>query len=104
IGDVKAQAAALAVGDRRLTALLDRYGADVVDAAIVELKARAEQQMRAKIATIPDGTYQGTAYVDSDGVVDEPLKIAMKVRKEGTDLHFDMAGSSPPCQGPMNSV
>ncbi|MCH2394398.1 hydantoinase B/oxoprolinase family protein [Oceanibaculum sp.] len=104
IGDVKAQAAALAVGDRRLSALLDRYGADTVDAAIVELKSRAEQQMRAKIATIPDGTYEGTAYVDSDGVVDEPLKIAMKVRKEGTDLHFDMAGSSPPCQGPMNSV
>ncbi len=104
IGDIKAQAAALTVGERRLNVLLDRYGRDLVEAAIVELKARAERLMRAKIATIPDGVYRGEAFVDSDGVVDEPLRIAMTVTKSGTDLEFDMAGSSPPCLGPMNSV
>jgi N-methylhydantoinase B len=104
IGDIKAQAAALTVGERRFTALLDRYGPDTVNACIQELRQRAEQQMRAKIATIPDGDYRGRAYVDSDGVVDEPLEIDMRIRKSGTDLHFDMSGSSPPCLGPMNSV
>ena len=104
IGDIKAQAAALTVGERRFTALLDRYGKDTVDRCIVELRARAERQMRARIATIPDGEYHGAAWVDSDGVVDEPLEIDMKIRKTGTDLHFDMSGSSPPCLGPMNSV
>jgi hypothetical protein len=104
IGDIKAQAAALTVGERRFTALLDRYGKDVVEACIVELRARAERQMRAKIATIPDGDYQGVSWVDSDGVVDAPLKIDMKITKRDTDLHFDMSGSSPPCLGPMNSV
>jgi N-methylhydantoinase B len=104
IGDIKAQAAALTVGERRLTVLLDRYGRDVVEQAIEELKGRAEQQMRARIATIPDGTYEGEAFVDSDGVVDEPLRIAMKITKRDSDLTFDMAGSSPPCLGPMNSV
>ena len=104
IGDIKAQAAALNVGERRLTALLDKYGVDLVEDCIKELKARAAQQMRAKIATIADGTYRGEAYVDSDGVVDEPLKIVMTVTKRDGDLTFDMTGSSPPCQGPMNSV
>lgn len=104
IGDIKAQAAALAIGEKRLTALLDRYGADVVKQAIGELKQRASQQMRARIRTIPDGTYHGEAVVDSDGVVDEPLVIKMKVDKKGEELHFDMTGSSPPCRGPMNSV
>ena len=104
IGDIKAQAAALAIGERRLTALLDRYGADVVDRAVGELRARARRQMRAKIATIPDGIYRGEAFVDSDGVVDEPLRIAMTITKRGETLAFDMAGSSPPCRGPMNSV
>ena len=104
IGDIKAQAAALAIGERRLAALLDRYGADTVDGAIGELKARAAQQMRAKIAAIPDGVYEGEAFVDSDGVVNQPLRIAMKVAKRGETLTFDMAGSSPPCRGPMNSV
>ena len=104
IGDVKAQAAALAIGERRLAALLDRYGADTVDAAVVELRARARRQMEAKIAAIPDGTYEGESFVDSDGVVDEPLRIAMRITKRGRTLGFDMSGSSPPCRGPMNSV
>ena len=108
IGDIKAQAAALAIGEKRLIALLDRYSAATVEAAIVELRTRAAQQMRAKIATIPDGTYEGQAIVDSDGVVDEPLVIRMKITKRGgpadATLTFDMSDSSPPCQGPMNSV
>ena len=104
IGDIEAQAAALAVGERRLTALIDRYGRDTVQAGIEELGTRAEQQMRARIATIPDGRYHGRAWVDSDGVVDEPLTIDMRIEKTGTDLFFDLSGSSPPCAGPMNSV
>ena len=81
IGDIKAQAAALATGEARLDALLDRYGDDTVDAAIAELKRRAERQMREKIATIADGVYEGEAFVDSDGVVDEPLRIAMRITR-----------------------
>ena len=105
IGDIKAQAAALAIGEKRLEALLDRYGADTVEQAIRELRRRAAQQMRAKIANIPAGTYHGHSMVDSDGVVDEPLHIRLAVtRTAGNDLLFDFAGSSPPCRGPMNSV
>jgi N-methylhydantoinase B len=104
IGDIKAQSAALYVGERRLTALLDKYGVDLVNAVIAEMRGRAAQQMRARINTIPDGVYQGISYVDSDGVVNEPLKIDLKIRKTDGALHFDLSGSSPPCQGPMNSV
>lgn len=104
IGDIKAQAAALSTGEKRFTELIDRYGKQTVNSAIQELRSRAAQQMRAKIKEIPDGLYQGQAFVDSDGVIDEPLCIDMKVRKQDTELYFDMSGSSPPCLGPMNSV
>jgi N-methylhydantoinase B len=104
IGDVKAQAAALAVGAERLDALLDRYGAETVEAAIAELRLRAARQMRAHIATIPEGRFESIAWVDSDGVVDAPLAIRLAVEREGTGLRFDFTGSAPPCQGPMNSV
>ena len=104
IGDIKAQAAALSTGEKRFTELIDRYGKQTVNSAIQELRSRAAQQMRAKIKEIPDGQYQGKAFVDSDGVIDEPLCIDMKVRKQDTELYFDMSGSSPPCLGPMNSV
>ena len=104
IGDVKAQIAALKVGARQLSALLDRYGTDTVKSAVREWRGRAAQQMRAKITQIPDGTYRGEAWVDSDGVVDEPLRIAVSIEKKDGDLYFDFGGSSPPCRGPMNSV
>ncbi len=104
IGDVKAQAAALSVGEERLNALLDRYGDDVVRAAIAELRRRAEAQMRTLIDEIPDGTYSSTAWVDSDGVVNTPLAIRLRITKRPGHLVFDFSDSSAPCQGPMNSV
>lgn len=104
IGDVKAQAAALLVGEKRLVRLLDRYGDATVTEAIAELRRRAADQMRANIRLIPDGVYRSTAYVDSDGVVNEPLEIRLTVTAHQGELTFDFTGSSKPCIGPMNSV
>jgi len=104
IGDIKAQAAALMVGQDRLFEILDRYGDDTVVEAIAELRSRAASQMRANIRTIEDGTYRSKAYVDSDGVVDEPLTIALAIKKLDDTLTFDFSASSKPCAGPMNSV
>jgi N-methylhydantoinase B len=104
IGDIKAQAAALLVGELRLNELLARYGRAVVEEAIGEIRRRSAQRMRAEIRQIPDGTYRASAFVDSDGVVNAPLEIALAVNKSGETLRFDFTGSSPPCRGPMNSV
>ncbi|MEQ1649650.1 MAG: hydantoinase B/oxoprolinase family protein [Hyphomicrobiaceae bacterium] len=104
IGDIKAQAAALKVGERRLTELIDRFGLTVVRQAIAELETRAATLMRAHLKCIPDGTYAAAAFVDSDGVINTPLKIALAITKSNDGLHFDFTGSSPPCRGPMNSV
>lgn len=104
IGDVKAQASALLVGADRLGALLDRYGDAEVREVIAMMRDLAARQMRAMIALIPDGSYCASAIVDSDGVVNEPLTIALEVTKAGDSLRFDFTGSSAPCMGPMNSV
>jgi N-methylhydantoinase B len=104
IGDIRAQHGALLVGAQRLTILLQRHGRAALDQAISALRAAAERQMRARIAGLPDGTYRSEAVVDSDGVVNEPLFIRLVMTKAGDSLRFDLSGSSPPCQGPMNSV
>lgn len=103
-GDIKAQIGALTTGARRLTALLDRYGEETVTACIGELERRSERLMRGHIEAIPDGVYTSTAYMDSDGVVNEPLQIALRVQVTGSDMNFDFSASSGPCDGPMNSV
>lgn len=104
IGDVKAQASALLVGAERLSGLMDRYGDHMVSSAISRMRILAARQMRTMIGLIPEGSYTATAMVDSDGVINEPLHIALSVTKKEDRLSFDFSGSSPPCMGPMNSV
>jgi N-methylhydantoinase B len=104
IGDIRAQIGALKTGEKRLTVLLDRYGSETVEQAILELKARSERQMRACIERVPDGVYTFTSYIDSDGIINESLAIALEMTVEGSDMTFDFSRSSPPCQGPMNCV
>ena len=104
IGDVKAQASALLVGAERLAALMGRYGDATVAQAIAEMRRLAARQMRAMVGLVPEGSYTSRAYVDSDGVVNEPLTIALTVTRQGDSLTFDFSGSSLPCMGPMNSV
>ena len=99
IGDIRAQAAALEVGEDRLCELLDRYGDDTVKEAIAELRRRAADDMRARIAKIPDGGYRSAAYVDSDGVVNEPLTIALAIEKMGETLTFDSPDQARPAPG-----
>jgi N-methylhydantoinase A/oxoprolinase/acetone carboxylase beta subunit/N-methylhydantoinase B/oxoprolinase/acetone carboxylase alpha subunit len=104
MGDMRAQLGALSVGERRLTALLDKYGEKKVLAVIGEMRHRSEKMMRANIATIPDGEYRFESCMDSDGIDDELLKIDVKVRVDGSEIYFDFSASSPPCRGPLNSV
>jgi N-methylhydantoinase B len=104
IGDIKAQAAALLVGEQRLREMVARYGLATLRDAIAGIRDRAAERMRAEIRRIPEGTYRAEAFVDSDGVVNEPLRIALTVARAGDELYFDLSESSPPCQGPMNSV
>ena len=83
------------VGADRLDLLLDRYGDDTVQAAIGELRERASRQC-AMIRRMPDGVWQSTAYVDSDGVVDQPLVISLQVTKDDNRLIFDFADQAHP--------
>ncbi|WP_209442345.1 hydantoinase B/oxoprolinase family protein [Neoroseomonas oryzicola] len=104
IGDIKAQAAALLVGERRLNEMVARYGAATLREAIALIRDRAAERMRAEIRRMPEATWHAEAFVDSDGVVNEPLRIALAVTRQGDTLTFDFTGSSKPCAGPMNSV
>lgn len=101
-GDLNGQLNALDLGERRFHALLDEYGDAVVTAALDASSARAEALMRESIASLPDGIYTFEDYLDNDGIVDEPLTIALDLTVAGDRLTLDFSRSSPPCQGPVN--
>ena len=104
-GDLSAQFAAAQVGKRGLTKLLQRYGADDVEAYMQELLDYAERLTKAEIKQWPKGTYRFTDYIDSDGFSDTPIPInvAITVREDGT-LFVDYTGSSPQVKGALNST
>lgn len=101
-GDMNGQINALELGTRRLNELLDEYGDDLVLEAMRELRVRAAKLMRANISDIPDGTYSYQDYLDNDGIVDEPLRIALDLTVKGSSMTLDFSRSSPACEGPVN--
>jgi N-methylhydantoinase B len=101
-GDLNGQINALDLGERRLHALLDEYGDDTIASALAALSQRAEVLMRANIAALPDGTYSYDDFLDNDGVVDRPLRIALDLTIAGDRMTCDFSRSAPPCDGPVN--
>src|SRR4051794_30657473 len=101
-GDLNGQLNALDLGERRFGALLDEYGDSAVAEAFDALSDRAEALMRAAIRAMPDGVYAFEDFLDNDGIVDEPLTIAVDLTIAGEAMTLDFSRSSPPCQGPIN--
>jgi N-methylhydantoinase B len=101
-GDLNGQLNALDLGERRVQALLEDYGEELVASALDLLTARAEKLMRANIAFLPDGSYSYDDFLDNDGITDVPLSIALDLVISGDKMRLDFSRSSPPCDGPLN--
>lgn len=102
LGDLTAMSSAVQMGEERLRATLERHGTEVVRTCLGELIERSERQMRSHVAEIPDGVYAFSDRLDNDGVVDEPLTIAVEIRVTGDEMTIDFAGTSPAARGPIN--
>ncbi len=101
-GDLNGQINALSLGEKRINELLDENGDATVAQALRELKARAARMMRAQIASLPSGVVSAEDWLDNDGIVDEPLKIALDLTISGDKMTMDFSRSSPACAGPVN--
>ena len=102
-GDLMAQVAALKVGEQRLHEVLAKYGVGTVLGVIDELQQRSARMMEGLIRTIPDGRYEAEAFLDNDGLRDEPVRARAAVVVDGSRLVVDFAGSSGPTLGPLNA-
>jgi N-methylhydantoinase B/oxoprolinase/acetone carboxylase alpha subunit len=101
-GDFHAMIGALNVGERRLLALVDRYGLPTVSDGANALIEYSERRLRAEIAALPDGRYEAEMLVEDDGVSTEPFGVRVAVVIRGDEVIADFTGSSPQVRGPMN--
>lgn len=103
LGDIRGQLGSARLGERRLSALLEKFGLAKCTAAFEELGDVAERRMRAIIETWKDGVFEAERFVDDDGVeLSKPVRIHVRVEKKGDVLRFDFTGAADQTRGPAN--
>jgi N-methylhydantoinase B len=102
-GDLRAQTAGNATGERRLLELYERYGRETVDAAVNRLLDDSEVRMRNALHALGEGVYEYSDVLeDRDGEPSIVIRLRLTLR-DGT-AHFDYAGTAPQLPFPMNAV
>ena len=103
-GDVDAQVAAQRVGERRLAALAERFGAAGFRRASAALLDAGERAALAGMAAIPPGAYAFEDALDDDGASDEPVPIRLRLTTSAAGWDLDFTGSAGQRPGSINAV
>ncbi len=99
LGDVRAQIAALHMGEREFMQLVQEYGADALKDHMRDILDNTERFTREEITALPDGTYHFTEYIDDDGIDPDPIQIQLALTITGDHIIADFDGTSPQCKG-----
>jgi N-methylhydantoinase B/acetone carboxylase, alpha subunit len=103
--DIKAQIGACTLGERRLKALVERYGIEVFNTHKNALFDSTEKMMRAEIRNIPNGVYEGKSTVYYDGKnIGSKFQIKAKISVKGENIKFDFSGSARQTKGFVNGT
>ena len=82
------------VAERRLLAVLDKHGLEVVETAAAEMLDAAERRMRAAIAQVPAGCYRFTSYLDGYDAEVFPLRVDVALTIDGDEAEVDYEGTA----------
>jgi N-methylhydantoinase B len=104
MGDLRAQLAAIHVGERGLAEMAERWGRDALFEAFDELLAYTERLARREIARWPDGDYHFVDYIDNDGLDPDEIRIEVTVSVRGDRLFVDFEGTAPQVRGAINAT
>lgn len=103
IEDIKAMIGACEVGRRQLLQVLARHGREVLDSHMQYVIEASEKQVRAELATWPNGVYHGASEMVSDGV--DPTSrhwIRVKITITDDEVTFDFSDTDDQTPGIAN--
>lgn len=93
--DFKSMHQQLRLGERLIRENIETYGLAAYLGTLAYACDTSAEQMRAAIASIPDGDYTGQASVDADGLDDTvDYTVHVTLRKRGPYLEADLSGTS----------
>ena len=103
--DMKAEMGACVVGERRVLALLDKYGRETFEEVKQHLFESTRKMMEAEIRTIPEGSYEGRATVYYDGKnPGSTYEIRVRITVRDARITFDYSDTDPQTPGFVNGT
>jgi N-methylhydantoinase B len=104
MGDLRAQIAAVKMGERRFLEMIEKYGREHVLLSIKAIMDQSEERARAQIRAIPDGIYEAESFMDDDGVtVGKRIPIRVRVEVAGDRMKIDLTDVAAQVAGFYNS-
>ena len=92
-GDLQALVAGLVTGERRLHALIARFGLDTVVKGMDDLIDYTARKVEALIRRMPRGRYEFVDYIEDDVVTDIPIRLKVGMTVGDGEIHLDFTGS-----------
>ncbi len=98
--DLRAKVASNNVMKERLVEMVEKYGLSTIRTLFTQLMNYSEDRIRARLRSLPDGTWSSTNYIE--GVKDPVLRGKATIVKKDDQLTIDLTGSSPQTMGSEN--
>ncbi|MHC4160953.1 MAG: hydantoinase B/oxoprolinase family protein [Planctomycetota bacterium] len=103
--DMRAEIGSCTVGERRLQALVGKYGLERFEAHKAHLFASTRKMMEAEIRAVPNGVYRGEAKVYFDGKTPGSVyTIRVKITVEDERIVFDYSDTDAQTDGFVNGT
>ncbi|GGO53492.1 N-methylhydantoinase B [Roseovarius pacificus] len=102
VGDLKALVGALITGERKILAMIEKFGKDAFLDGVEALLDHSEAQARDVLASIPDGTWDFSDYADEDSTEANPVRLKLKLTVKGDEAILDFTGSDPQLASSLN--
>lgn len=102
IGDIKALVGALNTGERKILAMVEKFGKQAFLEGADVLLDHAEAQARDLLRTMPDGTWEFVDYADEDSVEANPCRLKLTLTIRGDEAILDFTGSDPQLGSSLN--
>jgi N-methylhydantoinase B len=104
-GDMAAIMAGVRLGRLRMEEVVERFGAELLEAAFAGMMDQSERALRKAFAErVPDGRYAFRDWIDSDGVSSRSYSVAVTVEKRGEAIALDYSDSDDQAQGAINFI
>jgi N-methylhydantoinase B len=102
LGDLRAQAAANVTGARRMVQVIEKYGLESFREAAEESFRYSETMMKARLASLRNGTFTARDCLEHPSGADITLKV--KVVTSNSKISVDYEGTDRQVEYPLNAV